>query len=217
MKKIAFTTLASAAILSGGLMFGSNLMAQTGEMPGQVDVSRVTAGNYELDPVHTLVEWSVNHFGFNDYFGLFGDIEGTMTLDPADIENAEFQIMVPIAQVTVASEELKDHLLRPGKDGAEPDFFGPEPGTATFTSTAVRQIDDTSAVVSGMLEMNGNTGPVTMRVEFTGAGTNPFSNAQTVGFHAYTVIDRTAWDINYGQGLIGNDVELKISAAFEKQ
>ncbi|MGB7417952.1 MAG: YceI family protein, partial [Erythrobacter sp.] len=86
-----------------------------------------------------------------------------------------------------------------------------------FTSTAVRQIDDTSAVVSGMLEMNGNTGPVTMRVEFTGAGTNPFSNAQTVGFHAYTVIDRTAWDINYGQGLIGNDVELKISAAFEKQ
>ncbi|MGB7417612.1 MAG: YceI family protein, partial [Erythrobacter sp.] len=138
MKKIAFSMLASAAILSGGLMFGSNLLAQTGEMPGQVDVSRVTAGTYELDPVHTLVEWSVNHFGFNDYFGLFGDIEGTMTLDPADIENAEFRIMVPIAQVTVASEELKDHLLRPGKDGAEPDFFGPEPGTATFTSIAVR-------------------------------------------------------------------------------
>ena len=31
---------------------------------------------------HTLVKWNVDHFGFNDYFGLFGQITGTMTMDP---------------------------------------------------------------------------------------------------------------------------------------
>jgi len=124
---------------------------------------------------------------------------------------------VPIADVTVASEQLKDHLLRPGEDGADPDFFGPQPGMAVFTSTNVRQIDGTTAIASGLLSMNGQTGPVTMRVELSGAGQNPMNDTDTVGFHARAVIDRTQWGVNYGQGLIGNDVELTISAAFEQQ
>ena len=33
-------------------------------IPGQVDVSRVTAGTYATDPGHTLVSWRLNHFGF---------------------------------------------------------------------------------------------------------------------------------------------------------
>ncbi len=217
MKKLALAAAATTALVSGTVAVSPTLFAQGSQAPGMVDTSRVTAGTYALDPAHTLVNWRVNHFGFNDYFGLFGDIEGTMTMDPANISDAEFEIMVPIAQVTVASEELKDHLLRPGKEGAAPDFFGPEPGMATFTSTNVRQNSDTTAIVSGMLEMNGNTGPVTMRVEFTGAGTNPMNKAETVGFEGRAVIDRSQWDVNYGQGLIGNDVELIITAAFEKQ
>ena len=217
MKKLAFAGIAATVLATGTMMASPTLFAQGGGTPGAVDASRVTAGTYALDPSHTLVEWSVDHFGFNDYFGLFGNIEGTMTMDPANISDAEFEIMVPIAQVTVASEGLKEHLLRAGKDGASPDFFGPEPGMATFTSTSVRQASDTTAVVSGMLDMNGKSGPVTMRVEFTGAGKNPFNNKDTVGFHARAIIDRTDWGINYGQGLVGNDVELTISAAFEKQ
>ena len=217
MKNLLIAAAATAGILATGTLAIPALSAQSSGPPGAVSTSRVTAGTYALDPSHTLVEWQVDHFGFNDYFGLFGNIEGTMTMDPADIESAEFEIMVPIAQVTVASEGLKEHLLRPGTDGASPDFFGPEPGMAKFTSTVVRRTSETTAVVSGMLDMNGKTGPVTMLVEFTGAGTNPFSNKETVGFHARATIDRTDWGINYGQGLIGSNVDLIISAAFEKQ
>ena len=217
MKTILAAAAATTTIVTAGVLSAPTLMAQASQTPGQVNASRVTAGTYALDPAHTLVGWEVNHFGFNDYFGLFGNIEGTMTMDPANISDAEFEIMVPIAEVTVASEGLKNHLLRPGKDGAAPDFFGPEPGMATFTSTNVRQTGATTALVSGMLDMNGKSGPVTMRVEFTGAGTNPFNEKETVGFEARAVIDRTMWDVNYGQGLVGNEVELNITAAFEKQ
>ena len=38
------------------------------QLPGTMDVSRVSGGTYETDPSHTLVAWTVNHFGFNDYF-----------------------------------------------------------------------------------------------------------------------------------------------------
>lgn len=209
--------LALALAASGTLAVTSISAQEQPQIPGKIDVSRVAAGSYALDPAHTLVQWSVSHFGFNNYFGLFGDIEGTMTLDPADIAATEFDITIPITSVAVPSEGLRDHLLRPGEDGAEPDFFGAEPEAARFLSTSVRQTSDTTAVVSGQLTMNGNTGPVTMAVEFTGAGQNPMSEAQTVGFHGRATIDRTQWGVSYGAPMIGSEVDLDISAAFELQ
>lgn len=213
MKKPALLTIAA---LATGTLAVSSLTAQGG-VPGSVDVSRVQAGDYALDAAHTQVGWEVSHFGFNDYFGLFGDIEGTMSLDPANVESASFDITVPITSVAVSSEGLRDHLLRAGSDGGDPDFFGPDPAPARFVSTSVRQTSDTSAVVTGQLTMNGNTGPVTMLVEFTGAGTNPMNEKATVGFHARARIDRTQWGIDYAAPAIGSMVDLKISAAFEKQ
>ncbi len=209
--------LVALALTASATLAAGTIAAQQPQIPGQVDASRVIAGEYKLDPSHTLVSWQVSHFGFNDYFGLFGDIEGTLTLDPTDIGATSFDITVPITSVAVPSEGLREHLLRPGKEGASPDFFGPEPAPARFVSTSVRRTSNTTAVASGQLTMNGNTAPVTMLVEFTGAGENPMSKAQTVGFHARATIDRTQWGIDYAAPMVGSDVDLEISAAFEKQ
>ena len=213
MKK---SILALALAASGTLAVTAISAQEQPQVPGAPDVSRVQAGDYTLDASHTLVSWQVGHFGFNDYFGLFGQIEGTMTLDPADIGATEFDISVPITSVSVPSEGLRGHLLRPGKDGAAPDFFGPEPEAARFVSTSVRRTSETTAVATGQLTMNGKTGPVTMLVEFSGAGENPMSKAQTVGFHARAQIDRTAWGISYAAPLVDPMVDLEISAAFER-
>jgi len=213
MKK---SILALALAASGTLAVTAISAQEQPQVPGAPDVSRVQAGDYTLDASHTLVSWQVGYFGFNDYFGLFGQIEGTMTLDPANIGATEFDINVPITSVSVPSEGLRDHLLRPGKDGAAPDFFGPEPEAARFVSTSVRRTSETTAVATGQLTMNGKTGSVTMLVEFSGAGENPMSKAQTVGFHARAQIDRTAWGISYAAPLVDPMVDLEISAAFER-
>lgn len=218
MKRFAFAAAATLAAVTSGIAAAPVIFAQdTPQLPGIQDVSRVTAGNYALDANHTLVSWNVSHFGFNDYFGLFGNITGTMVVDPANIEAATFDIAIPVAEVTVASAGLKDHLLRPGKDGAAPDFFGAEPGTAQFTSTSVTKTGDTTANVTGDLTINGKTAPVMLAVEFVGAGSNPVNEKETVGFHARAILDRTQWGINYAVPLVSKDVELTISAAFEKQ
>lgn len=213
MKKPLF----ALALLGSAAFAVTSISAQEAGVPGAVDVSRVTAGSYALDPTHTLVGWRVSHFGFNDYLGLFGDISGTMELDPANVEAAKFDITIPVGAVTVASAGLKEHLLRPGKDGAAPDFFGPDPTPAKFVSTIVRRTSDTTAMVTGQLTMNGKTAPVAMMIEFTGAGSNPFNKKATIGFEGRAVIDRTQWGINYAVPAIGREVELNISAAFEKQ
>ena len=218
MNRTALAALAALALTTGGVVLAPSLVAQSApQVPGAQDPSRVTAGTYALDANHTLVDWQVSHFGFNDYIGLFGNVSGTMTLDPANINASKFDIKIPIADVTVASAALKSHLLRPGKDGGAPDFFGAEPGMATFTSSSVTKTSATTANVSGMLTINGKSAPVTLATEFAGAGTNPYNKKATVGFHARAVIDRTQWGINYGVPFVGKDVTLTISAAFEKQ
>tara|TARA_B100000678_G_scaffold151939_1_gene126870 strand:- start:1830 stop:2468 length:639 start_codon:yes stop_codon:yes gene_type:complete len=188
------------------------------ELPGAMDVSRVSGGTYETDPSHTLVAWTVNHFGFNDYFGAFGDIEGTLTIDPANPDDAKVDVSIPIDSVTVVSEGLRDHLLRPGKDGAEPDFFGPDAGMARFVSTGVDVAPSgTEAQIAGNLTMNGVTRPVTIYARFTGAGSNPMSKVETVGFMGTAKIMRSDFGIDFALPVVSDEVTLKISAAFEKQ
>ena len=128
--------------------------------------------------------------------------------------------MSTIAGVTLslicASKGLTDHLLRAGKDGGKPDFFGPAPAAARFVSTSVKA-DGMKATITGDLTMNGVTKPVTFEAEFTGAGNNPFNKKATIGFEAETSIKRSDFGVNYGIPMVSDEVELDISVAFEKQ
>ncbi|WP_240530234.1 YceI family protein [Novosphingobium sp. PC22D] len=182
--------------------------------PGSPDASRITGGTYQADPNHTLVEWEVDHLGFSPYFGLFGDVTGTLQLDPAAPQNAKVDVTIPVAKVTTASEGLTGHLLRAGKDGAKPDFFGPSPEDARFVSTSVEPIGPDSAKVTGDLTLNGVTKPVTLDVRFFGAGT--MADKENVGFEAETTIMRSDFGLGFLVPLVSDEVELKIAAAFAK-
>jgi polyisoprenoid-binding protein YceI len=185
------------------LLFAVPLIAQSApQMPGTMDVARVTAGTYNTDPGHTLIGWRVSHFGFNDYFGIFGDATGTLTLDPANPNAAKVDITIPVGKVTTASAGLTGHLLR-------------APADAKFVSTRV-VASGTSAKITGDLTLNGVTKPVVLDATFSGAGNNPFNKKATVGFHATSVIKRSAFGISYAVPIISDDVTLDISVAFEK-
>ena len=208
-----------APLLALSLLGAVPLLAQMPTTaPGAKDLSRVTGGTYQADHHHSLVGWRLNHLGFNDYFGVFGDVTGTLTIDPKNPAAAKLDVTIPIASVTVASAGLKDHLLRPGKDGAKPDFFGANPAPARFVSTAVVVDDDgDEAKVTGNLTLNGVTRPVTLDVDFTGAGPAPMTNAETIGFEAETTIRRSDFGLGFGVPLVSDEVELEITAAFEKK
>jgi len=192
------------------------LIGQGMQLPGQKDASRVTAGTYKTDPGHSLIGWEVNHFGFNDYFGIFGDVAGTLTIDPANPNAAKVDVTIPVAKVTTASAGLTSHLLRAGKDGGKPDFFGPAPADARFVSTKV-VASGMTAKITGNLTLNGVTKEVVLDAEFTGAGNNPFNKKATIGFEAESTIKRSDFGIAYALPMVSDEVELDISVAFEKQ
>ncbi|MCX7675855.1 MAG: YceI family protein [Alteraurantiacibacter sp.] len=216
MKKSVLAIVAATGLTA--ISFGA-LNAQGGppQLPGAVDASRVTAGIYATDPSHSLVGWKVNHFGFNDYFGIFGDVTGTLEIDPANLSAAKVDVTIPIASVVTASAGLTEHLLRAGANGGNPDFFGPNPAPARFVSTAVHTTGTHTAHIMGNLTLNGVTKPVTIQAEFSGAGNHPFNRRATLGFHGHTTIKRSEWNLGGFVPLVGDDVELNITVAFEKQ
>lgn len=189
------------------------------EAPGKPDKTRVVAGSYKLDPNHTLIGWRVDHLGFSDYFGVFGDSTGTLTLDPKNPAAAKVEVSIPVSKILTASPGLNAHLLRPGKDGGKPDFFGAAPADAKFVSTRVTPgRDGVSATILGNLTLNGQTHPVTIAARFKGAGLMPMPGSKpTVGFQGKATILRSQWGISTGIPLVSDKVELDISAPFEKQ
>lgn len=194
------------------------MVAQMPEVPGKADKTRVVAGTYTADAGHSLVAWTVNHFGFNDYFGLFGDVSGTLEIDPARPSAAKVSVKIPVSKVLTASTGLTAHLLKPAVDGKPADFFGAAPADATFVSTSVApSADGVSATINGDLTLNGVTKPVAIAATFAGAGNNPFTKAATLGFHGTAAIKRSDFNIKYGLPFVSDDVKLDITVAFEKK
>ncbi|MEO6042175.1 MAG: YceI family protein [Croceibacterium sp.] len=215
MRNWTLPLLGAAALAA--LSIGT-LQAQGGppKLPGQMDPSRVVAGTYKTDKNHSLMTFRINHFGFSDYFGIFGDIDGTLTIDPKNPAAAKVDATIPIHPV-LASQGLHDHLLRDGVDGKKADFFGSKQAPAHFVSTRVVPGANNTAKITGNLTLNGVTKPVTIDAAFVGAGNSMMGNKLTVGFRGTTTLKRSDWGVSGFVPMIGDNVELQISTAFEKQ
>ncbi len=203
---IALPLIIAAPLVAQGMM----------KVPGAPDASRVTGGTYAVEKTHTQIKWTVNHFGFNDYFGIFGEPTGTLTLDPKNPNAAKVMIDIPINQLVTSSAGLTEHMMRAGKDGKAADFFDlAKSPTAKFVSTSVTATG-MEAKINGNLTINGVTKPVTLDTKFVGAGANPFNKKETIGFHAKTKIKRSDWGMTFGIPMVTDEVALDISVAFEK-
>ena len=206
------------APLAAAVLLASAAIAQMPTTPpGSRNAGAISGGTYQADPGHTLVTWTVDHLGFTPYTGIFGSITGTLTLDPKNPGAAKVDVTIPVSKVLTASEALTAHLLRAGKDGGKPDFFGPSPTDAKFVSTKVT-VKGEAATIAGNLTLNGVTKPVTLEAKFYGAGKMPanMGGKENVGFTATTTIKRSDFGVTQGIPLVSDEVRLNIAAAFEK-
>ena len=205
------------ALIALPLLMAAPVIAQQMAKPGSKSTAAITGGTYTVDAAHTLIGWRVDHMGFNDYFGIFGDSTGTLVLDPKKPNAAKVDITIPVSKLTTASVGLTEHMLRAGKDGGKPDFFGATPADAKFVSTMV-MAKGMKAMVHGNLTLNGVTKPVILDAEFTGAGKAPamMGGKENVGFHAKTTIKRSAFGLGYGIPVVSDAVALDITVAFQK-
>ena len=108
-----------------------------------------------------------------------------------------------------------DHMGFSTLYGMVGDFFEVEKfPTAKFVSTSV-VANGNEAKITGDLTLHGVTKPVVLDAKLMGAGANPMNKAQTVGFTATSTLKRSDFGLGYAAPVVSDEVELKITAAFE--
>jgi polyisoprenoid-binding protein YceI len=195
------------ALLAGTLLAAPAVLAQV----ANPDPAAVKAGAYSLEPTHARVVFAVSHMGLSTWYGDFSGATGALTLDPANPAADALTVAIPVASVTTTNAKLDEELKSPAWLNAS--GFP----TITFTSTKVTLTSPTTAEVAGTLTFHGVTRPLVLEARFKAAGVNPLSKAYTVGFEVKGRLKRSDYGVKTYVPLIGDDVDLLISAPFEKK
>ena len=203
--------LAFAAAGAAAVTFGA-LHAQGGPAPALPthDVSKVTGGTYALDPNHTQVLYTYKHLGLTQNMGLLSGATGTLTLDPKSPNNAKLSVDVPVNTIHTTIAKLDEELV------SAMFFDAAKFPTAHFESTKVSANGD-KATIQGNLTIHGVTKPATLHATFASAGANPMSKKESLGFQATGTIKRSDFGLGTAVPMVGDQVDLTITAGFDKQ
>ncbi|ONI73808.1 hypothetical protein BWI15_10330 [Kribbella sp. ALI-6-A] len=131
--------------------------------------------------------------------GRFERVEGTARLDGDDPSKSSVQLTIRTDSIRTGNKRRDDHLCRSFLDAAGHPL-------ATFSSTQVRRLGESTFRVAGVLTLRGVTKPVTLELKLT-AGPR---------FHGETTIDRRDWQVVWnapaeGWGLfVGYDVTVQV-------
>jgi len=188
-------------------MFALQASAQT---PAEIAPASVQEGAYSVEASHTRVLFAVSHLGFSTWYGEFTGVSGKLNLSPTAIEKSSLDILIPTKSITTTNAKLDGELK--AADWLDAAKF-PE---ITFKSKQIERTGDRTAKVTGDLTLHGVTKPVTLDAVFNGAGANPLNKHYTVGFEATGAIKRSDFGVKTYVPLIGDDVKIIISAAFER-
>lgn len=192
------------------LVTGGASVALAQGAPANTDPAAVTAGSYVVEPGHTRVQFTVSHMGFTNWYGDLTGASGSLSLDPRSPTTSKLDITIPVSSISTTNAKLDDELRSP----QWLDATGYP--TIRFVSTRIVREGPRAASITGNLTFHGVTRPVTLKTTFHGSGVDPVAKAYTVGFDATTSIRRSDFGVKTYVPLIGDTVDLRISAAFVK-
>jgi polyisoprenoid-binding protein YceI len=161
------------------------------------------AEQFTLDDQHSYVLWHINHLGFSTQAGKWY-AKGSIVLDKEHPKKSTVEATIDVNTISTGLPELDEHLKGPL-------FFDTKKfPTATFVSTKVDVLNDTTAKVEGALTLHGVSKPVTLMVELNKIGKNPINDRMTAGFSATTHIKRSDFNMNTLLPNLGDDVSIDI-------
>jgi polyisoprenoid-binding protein YceI len=172
---------------------------------------------WEIDPKHSLVEFSVKHMMFTTVKGRFTDVRGTINCqDESDPTKATVDAAIVAASLDTGDNDRDAHLRAA-------DFLDVEKfPMITFTSKRVDRRDENEFRVIGDLTVKGVTREVVLQMTYNGRGKNPFGQ-EVAGFTAETSINRKDFGLNWnvaletGGLLVGDKVNILIEVQAVKQ
>jgi polyisoprenoid-binding protein YceI len=168
-----------------------------------IGICSFVPGNKKADPIiykvateSSKIEWVGSKKG-GYHNGSFLLKSGTVTVDNGKITGGQFVIDLGSVKAD-AGEKLESHLK-------SPDFFDVAKfAEATYEITSVNYTAPTVAEIAGNLTLKGATVVVKFNANIRNLDDKKFFG------QANFSIDRTTWGLNYGPGMVSNDVQVGV-------
>ncbi|MBE9373364.1 YceI family protein [Saccharopolyspora sp. HNM0983] len=164
----------------------------TTQIPGYVQAT------WDIDSVHSEVEFTVRHMGVGKSRGRFGSFRGEIVTGET-LEQSSVTATIDATSVDTGNADRDAHLRN--SDFLDTDRFP----TAEFRSTGVRR-DGEDYVIDGEFTLHGVTKPVSLTTELGG-----FSAEGLLGLSAKTTINRTDFGVGPdGGAMVGEKVTITL-------
>ena len=168
--------------------------------PTKVSYIPITAGDYKIDPAHSIIGFNIQHNEINLVSGRFKDFTGSIHYDDKDMSKSSVEFKAKVESIDTGVEARDKHLRTA-------DFFEvakyPE---MTFKSTSVAK-KGKAHILTGDLTLKGVTKQVTLPFTITGAIKDGRGNTR-MGIAAQTKIDRRDYGIVWGHALPGGGFDV---------
>lgn len=175
------------------------------------DVAKVEGGQFTVDKSHAKILFSIEHFGFSIYYGIFTDFDASLRFNPKQLTKSAVDVTVHMAGIDTTNPKLDAHLK-------SADFFDvAKYPTATFKSTGIVVTGPTTGRITGDLTLHGVTRPIVLNATFIGGGVNPLTKAYVVGFSATATLKRSDYGVKAFIPAVGDAVNLIISGEFDRR
>jgi len=163
---------------------------------------RVMAAEYKIDPLHSFVEFRIQHLGFSWLYGRFNQIQGDFSFDESTPEKNRFSVEIKTYSVDTNHAERDKHLR--SKDFLDVDNHP----KATFVSRSFKSGKDGGTLV-GDLTLHGVTKEISIEVKKVGEGKDPWEGYRS-GFIGKTSIKKSDFGITYNLGPAGETIEFDL-------
>lgn len=159
---------------------------------------------WNFDPAYSTVEFVVRNFLYN-VKGRFSVLEGSIVLDEDDISHSSVTAIIKANSIDTGNKRRDVHLK-------SADFFDSEqfPDIEFKSSKVERGRDRDSLNVDGTLTVKGKAVPIALAVNEMDRSRSP-NGEEFVYYSATAELDRLAFGISYGRGLIGRRVKVTIN------
>ena len=175
-----------------------------------------TTSIWNIDPVHSVVEFKVRHMMISNVKGQFTGVSGVLTLGETDVTKSRVEATIDASTIHTRDPQRDTHLK-------SADFLDVEKyPTLTFQSTAVQRTANDEGTVTGDLTIHGVTREVVFQVEGpTLPSKDPWGHTR-LGLSATTKISRKEFGLTWnaaleaGGLLIGDEVTITLDVQFVK-
>jgi polyisoprenoid-binding protein YceI len=170
------------------------------------------ASTWDIDPVHSTVEFSVRHMMVTTVKGHFSKIKGSVDLDEKDATKSSVDVIVETGSIDTHEQKRDAHLK-------SADFFDAAKFPAiSFKSTKVEKAGKGKLKVTGDLTMHGVTKPLVLTVEGPSAAINDPYGRTVRGVMATGKLDRKDWGMTWNKALdsggmvVSDEIKVEINA-----